>query len=156
MLNNDKKENKRKKVKRNNIEKKTQTSIESLFSRAGILTNRVNSGAFAGATGVRVRCNSILGKSDLEAWFKLKNKDDSCMSIGACLYMEIKSPTGRQSPNQKKFQGMMEERAQKYVIVRTLEESVSAVLSWKKEIEKNYPDLTLEIGKLDRFQFKGE
>ena len=155
-MSNNKKSPKKKRIKRSSIEKKTQTSIESLFSRSGILTNRVNSGSFTGATGVRVRCNSILGKSDLEAWFKLKNKDDSKMSIGVCLYMEIKSPTGRQSPNQKKFQNKIEERSQKYVIVRTLEESVAAVMLWKAELEQSYPDLTLEIGKLDRFRFKGE
>jgi hypothetical protein len=41
---------------------------------------------------------------------------------GQHLYCEIKTPTGSQSPNQKKFQSHVEQCGYKYVIIRSLKE----------------------------------
>lgn len=145
-----------KKPRRSNEEKRTQSAIEGLFRRAGIVMNRVNSGAFTGATGVRVRCNSIQGKADLEAWVAMKPTDKTrkVSPIGLCAYIEVKSSTGRQNPNQKKFQALMEATSQKYMVVRSLQETVEKMVEWKAELKKDFPDFDLDIGKLDRYAFK--
>jgi hypothetical protein len=46
------------------------------------------------------------------------------------VWVEVKTPTGRQSPKQVAFQKMIEEMGFEYYIVRSLEEFQRLVLTW--------------------------
>ena len=52
---------------------------------------------------------------------------------GKTLFMELKTATGYQSPEQKRFQALMESEGFEYVVVRTFEEFQSAIFSHKKK-----------------------
>lgn len=50
---------------------------------------------------------------------------------GKFVAVEIKTPTGRQSPDQKRFQALVESKGGEYVILRSVEDA----LSWVKSHE---------------------
>jgi hypothetical protein len=119
-----------------------QKAIVAFLDRMRIDYNRVNGAAmkFSGKnkrgnlSNRMVRCNSITGKADLELWCHIENGDSKiCIPV----YLEVKRPKGgSQSSDQKKFQSMIEGHGGYYFIVRSIEETMIALSSTKKDIEQ--------------------
>ena len=49
------------------------------------------------------------------------------------IYMEVKTPTGRQSDAQKRFQKRCEDSGRTYVVVRSVEEVEKIIRAWKED-----------------------
>jgi len=119
-------------------EAQIQKSIISYLNVRRILHNRINNGQFVlDGSGTdkygrhrkvsknrAVRCNSINGIPDIETFFTVKNEDKNILQI--VIYLEVKSPTGRQSKDQKLFQSRIEEAGGFYFVVRSIEDVQSA------------------------------
>ena len=73
---------------------------------------RNNVGTFLNLYGVPVRIG-LRGESDL-TWF-IRN--------GQTIFVEIKTPDGRQSRQQKQFQSVIESYGFRYVILRSVEDA---------------------------------
>ena len=92
-------------------ETKLQNAIRAELSQAG-LVRRNNVGTFLTPYGVPVRIG-IPGESDLTVF----------MHGGKTVFVEIKTPNGRQSPQQKHFQNVIESYGFRYVILRSIEDA---------------------------------
>lgn len=136
-------------------ESKVQSSIISFLKKARIPHNRVN-GAQVSIEGKnrhgnnsarRIRCNSMNGKADIEAWLYAEN--DKGVTIGVPIYIEVKaSHGGRQSDSQKSFQEMLENRGYYYILARSLKEAYDGMVEAKKDIDSKLPGFKLDIGRL--------
>jgi VRR-NUC domain-containing protein len=49
---------------------------------------------------------------------------------GTAAFLELKSPTGRQTPAQRAFQQLCESNGTPYAIARTIDEAIKALSSW--------------------------
>ena len=87
-----------------------QKGIIDYLKTKGILHWRANVGRFRTDTGRYIR-TGIPGLADI-------------MSVhdGTCYALEVKTPTGRQSQNQKKFQAEFEAAGGIYKIVRSIQD----------------------------------
>jgi len=134
-------------------ESNVQSMIIKFLNRAGIPNNRVNGAQFT-ATGTnkrgnsstrRIRCNSINGKADIEAW---TYATDGKHKIGITLYIEVKkSHGGKQSDDQIKFQDMLERNGHFYTVARSIEDVVEFMSSVKNSIESSMDGWTLYTGR---------
>jgi len=117
-------------------EAQIQKSIINYLNVKRIMHNRINNGQFnVQGSGVDkygrkrknnrvVKCNTINGIPDIETFFTVKNEDKNILQI--VIYLEVKSPTGRQSKDQKLFQSRIEEAGGFYFVVRSIEDVQSA------------------------------
>ena len=134
-------------------EANVQSMIIKFLNRAGIPNNRVNGAQFT-ASGTnkrgnsstrRIRCNSMNGKADVEAWTYITNGKTK---IGVTLYIEVKrSHGGKQSDDQKKFQEMLENNGHFYVVARSIEDVVDFMSRVKSFIEEEMVGWTLNTGR---------
>lgn len=146
----------RRKVTRGrNTEAVIQSQIITALNRLRILNNRVNSASLQakGENGKRrtIRCNSLNGKSDLEAWLEVRN--DNGLSFGITLYIEVKSATGKQLKSQVDFEELMNRTSQKYILARSVGDVVNAICDIRDEFKEH--GLTLVTGatkELKRFK----
>ena len=127
-----------------------QKEILKTLSKLGILSNRVNSGAFKIITpdrGTRnrgVRCNSINGKSDIESWIRiLSPKGD--IGLGITLYIEVKRPGEKQNPNQVEFQRLMKKTSQEYWLVTSPSDVINHLLDFETLLGENLPGWTVDV-----------
>ena len=95
----------------NKAETALQNAIRAVLSEAGIV-RRNNVGTFLTLYGVPVRIG-LPGESDL-TWF-IRN--------GQTIFVEIKTPDGRQSRQQKQFQSVIESYGFRYVTLRSVEDA---------------------------------
>jgi hypothetical protein len=94
-------------------ERALQTQILIKFGcRPGLRLWRQNSGLLWAKDGRRVRA-TVIGAADISG---ILRRD------GRRLEIEVKSPTGRQSPEQKAFQAMIEAFGGKYILARSIED----------------------------------
>lgn len=89
--------------------------VAALGSRPGVLVERQNTGAFYDRDGRLVRIGTP-GRADIRV-----------CAHGLFIEIEAKSPTGRQTPAQKAWQGYVERAGGIYVLARSVEEAVTAV-----------------------------
>jgi len=134
-------------------ESNVQNLIIKFLNRARISNNRVNGAQFSasgtnkrgGTTTRRIRCNSLNGKADIEAWTYIT---DGKAKIGITLYIEVKkSHGGRQSDDQKSFQEMLENSGHFYTVARSLEEVVSFMGEVDRFIKETLPGWSLNTGR---------
>ena len=92
-------------------ETKLQNDIRVALSDAGIV-RRNNVGVYLTAYSAPIRIG-IPGKSDLTLFTK----------NGETIFIEIKTPEGRQSKAQKHFQEVMESYGFRYIILRSLDDA---------------------------------
>lgn len=135
-------------------ESNVQSMIIKFLNLAKIPNNRVNGAQFTAEgknkrgnpTKRSIRCNSINGKADIEAWTYIKKGDDI---IGITLYIEVKrSHGGSQSKDQKLFQEMLENRGHYYVVARSVEDVQKFIKSVKEYIEEKLPGWKLYTGRI--------
>ena len=123
-----------------------QSQIITALNRLRIVNNRVNSASLqAKGTGGKsrtIRCNSLNGKSDLEAWLEVKTSKG--MSFGITLYIEVKSKTGKQRPSQKEFEELMKRSSQQYILARSVGDVINAICDIRDSFAEQ--DLTLVTG----------
>ena len=57
---------------------------------------------------------------------------DLCLVLpgGAAAFLELKSPTGRQTPEQKAFQQLCERNGVSCAIARTIDEAIATLAAW--------------------------
>ena len=132
-------------------ESKVQNAVLRFLTLAKIPHNRVN-GAQLTVKGKNkrgkevsrvVRCNSINGKSDIEAWVYAE-KDD--IKIPITIYIEVKASSGgRQSADQKKFQKTIEDTGGFYFIVKSIEDIKQALQNVKAELESRLPGFKVPL-----------
>lgn len=93
-------------------------SVRSLLKARGIVHMRMNCGAMKNAAGQHVQFGAP-GMADLIAWpVTYWNAEmESCT-----LWIECKSSTGKQSKQQKWFEGIVEPLGHTYLLVRSAEE----------------------------------
>ena len=136
-------------------ESNIQSTIITFLNRAKILNNRVNGAQvsvpgknkYGKATVRRIRCNSMNGKADIEAWLYAEN--DSGFKIGIMLYIEVKaSHGGVQSKSQKDFEKEIVSRGYYYVVARGLKDVYEKMVFIKKDIESNIPGFKIDIGRV--------
>ncbi len=134
-------------------EANVQSLIIKFLNRAGIPNNRVNGAQFTAegtnrrgnSTKRRIRCNSLNGKADVEAWTYIT---DGNIKIGITLYIEVKrSHGGKQSDDQKNFQSMLENNGHFYTVARSVEDVVKFMSAVKKFIESSIKGWTLYTGR---------
>jgi len=132
-------------------EAKIQEAVLRFLTFAKIPHNRVNGAQLIAKRKNKrgkevsraIRCNSINGKSDIEAWLYAE-KDG--VKIPITIYIEVKASSGgRQSVNQKKFQNMIEATGGFYFIVRSIEDIKQALIKTKEEIEKRIPGFSIPL-----------
>ena len=92
-------------------ETKLQNAIRLELSKAGIV-RRNNVGVYTTANGARIAIG-IPGEADLTLFAEK----------GQTIFIEIKTPRGRQSEQQKKFEKAITQLGYKYVIMRSVEEA---------------------------------
>ena len=100
-------------------ETQLQNAIRAELSRVGIV-RRNNVGTFLTLNGTPIAIG-LPGESDLTLF----------MRGGRTYFIEIKTPTGRQSARQKHFQSIVEEMGFRYIIMRSLEDAKRFI----KEVE---------------------
>ncbi|MDP9267279.1 MAG: hypothetical protein M3P27_03010 [Acidobacteriota bacterium] len=105
-----------------------QRAVLDLLAAERILAYRMNSGALLGASGRPVSFG-VKGMADVLAFPKVQ-----CSSLTYCrfsrnLWIECKSATGRQSPEQVSFQQQVEADGHAYIIARSSDD----VLAWLRE-----------------------
>ena len=134
-------------------EANVQNDIIKFLNRAKILNNRVNGAQFTAegknkrgtSTKRRIRCNSINGKADIEAWTYITN---GTIKIGITLYIEVKrSHGGSQSSDQKNFQAMLEDRGHFYTIARSIKDVVDFMADVDRFIQDNLVGWRLFVGR---------
>lgn len=134
-----------------------ETNVQSLIikflDRARIANNRVNGAQFTAegknkrgaATKRRIRCNSINGKADIEAWTYISKGD---YKIGVTIYIEVKkSHGGKQSDDQVNFQVMLEERGHFYIVARSVKDVTDFMAKVKIYLEDQLPGWTFNAGR---------
>jgi hypothetical protein len=129
-------------------EVETQRAILEYLQVSGIFAGRLNTGG--GRVDGRPVLSHSFGKgcADILAFVTLRRviwKNDKAFGMDTkheCgrteviadsfipLWIEVKSPTGKQSPEQKSFQEHVESLGHTYLLVRSIDE----VLKWLKEI----------------------
>jgi len=129
-------------------ESQIQKSIINYLNVRRIMHNRINNGQFTiQGSGVdkygrnrknnrAVKCNTINGIPDIETFFTIKNKDKNILQL--TIYLEVKSPTGRQSKDQKLFQSRIEEAGGFYFVVRSIEDVQVAFSEVATKIKMNF------------------
>jgi hypothetical protein len=92
----------------------------ALSRHFGALVTRVNAGTFRDMHGDRIIKGAAAGTSDLLVGIP---------HAGRLLYfaVEVKTPIGRQSPTQAKFQAAVENRGGVYILARSPVEAVDKV-----------------------------
>lgn len=88
-----------------------QNAIRTVLSDAGIV-RRNNVGIFFTAYGARIAIG-LPGEPDLTLFTK----------TGKTIFIEIKTPTGRQSEKQRHFQKLVEGYGFRYVVMRSVEDA---------------------------------
>ena len=88
-----------------------QNAIRAVLSDAGIV-RRNNVGIFFTAYGARIAIG-LPGEPDLTLFTK----------TGKTIFIEIKTPTGRQSEKQRHFQKLVEGYGFRYVVMRSVEDA---------------------------------
>lgn len=88
-----------------------QNAIRAVLSDAGIV-RRNNVGIFFTAYGARIAIG-LPGEPDLTLFTK----------TGKTIFIEIKTPTGRQSKKQRHFQKLVEGYGFRYVVMRSVEDA---------------------------------
>lgn len=135
-------------------EKNVQSTIITFLNRAKILNNRVNGAQVSvsgensrgNATKRKIRCSSMNGKADVEAW--LFAESPSGVRLGIMCYIEVKkSHGGKQSDDQKTFQALMEERGYYYTLATSVKDVYSFFVIMKEDVEKKLPGWKLDIGR---------
>ena len=97
-----------------------QNAIRAELSKAGIVV-RNNVGRFFTAYGQPIAIG-VPGLSDLTLY----------AAGGKTIFIEIKTPTGRQSIQQKRFQKTVENLGYEYIIMRSAEEAENLCLKLQK------------------------
>ena len=92
-------------------ETRLQNAIRVALSECGIV-RRNNVGVYFTAYGTPVNIG-IKGESDLTLFTK----------TGQTIFIEIKTPSGRQSAEQKHFQKVVESYGFRYIILRSVEDA---------------------------------
>ena len=116
----------------------------------GIVSNRVNSGSFQTGGKRRVACNSMDGKSDVEAWFKVEGANG--FSFGVAIYIELKTAKGKQLPTQVEFERLLKLTSQKYMLVRSVADFINQLCDFRDDIKENVPGFRLVTGKVKDLQ----
>lgn len=101
-------------------ETKLQNAIRVALSDVGIV-RRNNVGVYFTAYGAPVNIG-IRGESDLTLFTK----------TGQTIFIEIKTPTGRQSTEQRHFQEVVEGYGFRYIIMRSIEDAFRLI----REVEE--------------------
>lgn len=104
-----------------NEETKLQDAIRAELSKAGIV-RRNNVGTFLTINGNPINIG-LPGEADLTLFQK----------GGKTVFVEVKTPTGRQSKQQRTFQKRVEELGFKYKIVRSLDDAKNLILEVSNE-----------------------
>ena len=102
-------------------ETQIQNDIRAELSELGIV-RRNNVGTFFTAYGSPINIG-IPGESDLTLF----------MHGGKTVFIEIKTPKGRQSQKQKHFQRIIESYGYKYIIMRSIEDARKFIAEVKNE-----------------------
>ena len=108
-------------------EAKIQAEIVKALRAAGFWCHSVPNNAAGGNAirqGQEITIGLYPGVADLVVW----------LPGGRVMYMEIKTPTGKQSPAQVKFQARCEAAGIPYAVARSVEESLKII---KKTIDKD-------------------
>ena len=101
-------------------ETKLQNAIRLELSRAGIV-RRNNVGVYKTVNGAQIAIG-IPGEADLTLFAER----------GQTIFVEIKTPKGRQSEQQKKFEKAVTKLGYEYVIMRSVDEAQRLVERLKK------------------------
>lgn len=104
-----------------NEETKLQDAIRAELSKAGIV-RRNNVGTFLTINGNPINIG-LPGEADLTLFQR----------SGKTIFIEVKTPTGRQSKQQRAFQKRVEELGFKYKIVRSLDDAKNLILEVSNE-----------------------
>ena len=96
----------------------------------GLLFAVPNGGARSKATAGKLKAEGIVaGVADLillvPQWFTTWRGQEGCKYAGLCI--EMKTDKGRQSPEQKQWQEMVEAHGYRYRVCRSLDEFMSVV-----------------------------
>jgi hypothetical protein len=112
---------------RNNQESSIQAAIVKALRSNNFFCHSVPNNA-AGGNAVRqsqeITIGLFPGVADLVVW----------LPGGRVMYLEIKTPTGKQSPAQVKFQARCEAAGIPYAVARSVEDSLKII---KKTIDKD-------------------
>ena len=104
-----------------NEETKLQDAIRAELSKAGIV-RRNNVGTFLTINGNPINIG-LPGEADLTLFQR----------GGKTVFIEVKTPTGRQSKQQRAFQKRVEELGFEYKIVRSLDDAKNLILEVSNE-----------------------
>ena len=104
-----------------NEETKLQDAIRVELSKVGIV-RRNNVGTFLTANGYPINIG-LPGEADLTLFQR----------GGKTVFIEVKTPTGRQSKQQRAFQKRVEELGFEYKIVRSLDDAKNLILEVSNE-----------------------
>ena len=111
-------------------EAETQKAILELLAAHNIFAGRLNTGAgFAGGRPVQ---HHSFGKgcADILAFREFVTGWKHGMTHIIPTWLEVKSPTGKQSPEQQSFQRHVESLGHTYLLVRSIDD----VLKWLKTL----------------------
>lgn len=98
-----------------------QNAIRAVLSDAGIV-RRNNVGVYLTRNGTPIAIG-IPGEPDLTLFTK----------TGETIFIEIKTPTGRQSAKQKHFQKVVESYGFRYIIMRSVEDAKKLIQEVQNE-----------------------
>jgi len=131
-----------------NVKESTiQSAILSFLKVRRIMHNRINNGQFSAQTESSrvdrfgrtrrnsrvVRCNSLNGIPDIEVFAYIEKDGQSLIPV--TIYLEVKSPTGRQSKHQKVFQERVDTANGYYFVVRSVTDVEDAFKSSNQKIK---------------------
>ena len=111
-------------------EASVQRAVMDLLAAERIFAIRMNTGAFK--DGKRFVRFGLKGMADILAFPQAKHQvgpNGSPWWLPHPLWLEIKAPTGKQSPEQKSFQEQVEAQGHSYLVARSSDD----VLAWLKE-----------------------
>ena len=109
----------------NKQETAIQNAIRLELSKIGIV-RRNNVGSFLTVYGNRIAIG-LPGEADITLFAR----------GGETIFIEIKTPTGRQSAQQKRFQKAVENLGYEYIIMRCVEEAQALVRRLKNDDQRN-------------------
>lgn len=116
----------------------------------GVLVNRVNNGSFimqGKRKSRRIKCNSLRGKSDLEAWITIRSKTTK-KEFAICVYIEVKTAKGKMLPSQKEFKETLERHNGKYILARSVSSCINQLIDYKDELEESFSNSEVIFGKI--------
>ena len=125
--------------------------VSSYLIRTKLEFNRINNGSFklnseSSRKSRMFRCNSKSGKSDIEIFTYMQNKEGTRLQIQ--IWIELKTKTGKQSEGQVDFSCMIDSLGGLYFLVTDTNDLISALKESRNYIRAIAPGYDLYTGRI--------